>query len=177
GDDDDDSFASSGMKKNAKAARRFEKVLTALKDSPILIVPFNSGDIEGLSEKGIAWQRDAAALAAVRLAHTSKHLEKSVQISRYAHIPLCNLDSDWSTHVLDTFFARRLRDEQQVLWSGKNGKPDYGGGSMDDQLSSTLTLESMETPRCEVTIPGVYRSVCCELRIHHLVVCAIVNSH
>ena len=35
----------------------------------------------------------------------------------------------------------------------------------------------METPRCEVTIPGVYRSVCCELRIHHLVVCAIVNSH
>lgn len=176
-DDDDDSFASSGMNKNAKAARRFEKVLTALKDSPILIVPFNSGDIEGLSEKGIAWQRDAAALAAVRLAHTSKHLEKSVQISRYAHIPLCNLDSDWSTHVLDTFFARRLRDEQQVLWSGKNGKPDYGGGSMDDQLSSTLTLESMETPRCEVTIPGVYRSVCCELRIHHLVVCAIVNSH
>ena len=122
-------------------------------------------------------RRDAAQLAAIRLAHTSKHLEKSIQISRYAHIPLCNLDSDWSTHVLDTFFARRLRDEQQVLWSGKNGKPDYGGGSMDDQLSSTLTLESMESPRCELSKSGVYRSVCCELRVHHLVVCAIVNSH
>jgi DNA polymerase epsilon subunit 1 len=178
-DDDDDAFASSsaGMNKNAKAAKRFEKVLTALKDSPILIVPFNSGDVEYLGEKGIAWQRDAAELAAIRLAHTSKHLEKSIQISRYAHIPLCNLDSDWSTHVLDTFFARRLRDEQQVLWSGKNGKPDYGGGSMDDQLSSTLTLESMESPRCELSKSGVYRSVCCELRVHHLVVCAIVNSH
>ena len=178
-DDDDDAFASScaGMNKNAKAAKRFEKVLTALKDSPILVVPFNSGDIEYLSERGIAWQRDAAKLAAIRLAHTSEHLEKSIQISRYAHIPLCNLDSDWSTHVLDTFFARRLRDEQQVLWSGKNGKPDYGGGSMDDQLSSTLTLESMESPRCELSKSGVYRSVCCELRVHHLVVCAIVNSH
>ena len=178
-DDDDEAFASSGtgMNKNAKAAKRFEKVLTALKDSPILVVPFNSGDIEYLSEKGIAWQRDAAELAAIRLAHTSKHLEKSIQISRYAHIPLCNLDLDWSTHVLDTFFARRLRDEQQVLWSGKNGKPDYGGGSMDDQLSSTLTLESMESPRCELSKSGVYRSVCCELRVHHLVVCAIVNSH
>jgi len=178
-DDDDEAFASSGagMNKNAKAAKRFEKVLTALKDSPILVVPFNSGDVEYLGEKGIAWQRDAAQLAAVRLAHTSKHLEKSIQISRYAHIPLCNLDSDWSTHVLDTFFARRLRDEQQVLWSGKNGKPDYGGGSMDDQLSSTLTLESMESPRCELSNSGAYRSVCCELRIHHLVVCAIVNSH
>ena len=98
-DDDDEAFASSGtgMNKNAKAAKRFEKVLTALKDSPILVVPFNSGDVEYLGEKGIAWQRDAAQLAAVRLAHTSKHLEKSIQISRYAHIPLCNLDSDWST--------------------------------------------------------------------------------
>ena len=36
----------------------------------------------------------------------------------------------------------------------------------------------MESPRCELSNSQARaESVCCELRIHHLVVCAIVNSH
>jgi len=38
-----------------------------------------------------------------------------------------DLGADWCLHTADTFFARALRDSNQLLWTGPGGVPDLGG--------------------------------------------------
>lgn len=169
---------SSGVAPAAQAHRegvagRLGAMIPALARLPVVVVPANAADSASLPALG--WQAGAARTAAARVGAVGGWLAERVAISRYAHIPVGNLGADWCLHTADTFFARALRDTDQLLWTGPGGVPDLGGGAGDGALSGLD--DALQTVRAEVTAPGAYRCVCVELKAHHLAVCAIANAH
>ena len=152
-------------------AGRLSALMPASGRLPIIAMPPNSSD-SALDTVG--WQLDAAKIASRRITHSAQWLKEHVDIARYAHVPVGNLHADWCVHTADTFFARALADDEQVLWTGLGGVPDLGGGASGVSLSDLDGV--LEASRTEVTNVGAFRSVCVELKAHHLVVCAIVNS-
>ena len=150
---------------------RFTKLVPALARVPVVSVPSNPSDAQ---MPALGWQVAAAKTSVQRAAAHQEWLAQRVAISRYSHVPLGNLKHDWCLHVADTFFARALRDNGQLLWTGVAGAPDLGGASGDGAVGLD---DALATARAEVITPGAYRSVCVELKAHHLAVCAIANAH
>jgi DNA polymerase epsilon subunit 1 len=114
-------------------AGRLGAMIPALARLPVVTVPSNPADTTGMPVLG--WQAGAAKTAAARVGAAGGWLAERVAISRYAHIPVGNLGPDWCLHTADTFFARALRDSNQLLWTGPGGVPDLGGGAGDGSLS------------------------------------------
>jgi len=152
-------------------AGRLGAMLPASGRLPLIMVPPNSSDS---ALETVGWQLNAAKIASVRIAHSAQWLKEHIDIARYAHVPVGNLHADWCVHTADTFFARALADDEQVSWTGVGGVPDLGGGASGVSLSDLDG--AVESSRMEITNAGAHRSVCVELKAHHLVVCAIVNS-
>ncbi|GKB49505.1 DNA polymerase epsilon catalytic subunit A-like protein, partial [Tanacetum coccineum] len=86
-------------------------------------------------------------------------------------VPLDNFEQDWVIHTADIFFARALRDQQQILWVSDNGIPDLGGDNEEE------TCYSDEVNQPVLTFPGAYRKVTVELKIHNLAVNALLKSN
>jgi DNA polymerase epsilon subunit 1 len=55
-------------------------------------------------------------------------LDEVISISRYSHIPLCNLKHDRLNHVTDVLYARILKSANCISWFSLNGHPEIGGG-------------------------------------------------
>ena len=155
-------------------AGRLSALMPASGRLPIVFRPPNLSDSDLSTDAARGWQLDAAKIASARVVESAEWLKEHVEIASYAHIPVGNLKSDWWVHTADAFFARTLHDAEQVLWTGPGGEPDLGGGASAVSLSGLD--DAYGASRMEVTAPGAYRSVCVELQVHHLAVCAISKS-
>jgi DNA polymerase epsilon subunit 1 len=67
--------------------------------------------------QALGWQPAAARLAAMRTAAAEPWLKARVDMARYVHVPLGNIETDWILFSMDAFFARALREHDMV--SGK----------------------------------------------------------
>ncbi|CAL55806.1 DNA polymerase epsilon, catalytic subunit A,C-terminal [Ostreococcus tauri] len=155
-------------------AGRLGALMPASGRLPIVFRPPNLSDCDLNQDAAQGWQLDVAKTATMRITGNSEWLQRYIEVASYAHIPIGNLKSDWWVHTADTFFARSLQDDDQVLWSGPSGEPDLGGGASAVSLSGLD--DTYGATRMEVSAPGAYRSVCVELQVHHLAVCAISKS-
>ncbi|XP_073270441.1 DNA polymerase epsilon catalytic subunit A-like [Primulina huaijiensis] len=142
--------------------------LRALEDFPCVTIPANLRDSQ---YQAIGWQVLAAKNGILRCASSSQWLNARVSLSRYAHVPLGNFESDWLIHTADIFLSRALHDQQQVLWISDNGIPDLGG--IDEEVPCFID----EVTQPVLTYPGAYRKVTVELKIHHLAVNALLKSN
>ena len=158
------------------AAGRMTRLVPALARLPVTCVPADPADAR-VSAPALGWQVPLVKTALARVAAHAAWLRARVAVCRYAHIPLGNLGKDWCLHVADTFFARALRDDAQLLWTGPGGAPDLGGGAVETSPGVMDETTSMDSARAEVCAPGAYRAVCVEFKTHHLAVCAIANAH
>lgn len=70
-----------------------------------------------------------------------------------------------------SFFARALRDHQQVLWISDNGTPDLGGTNEEESCYTN------EVNQPVLNYPGAYRKVTVEFKIHNLAVNALLKSN
>ncbi|KMT05520.1 hypothetical protein BVRB_7g176430 [Beta vulgaris subsp. vulgaris] len=141
--------------------------IQALNDLPCVSIPANARDCH---YPALGWQTVAAKVAVQRCAASSQWLNERISLSRYAHVPLGNLELDWIIYTIDMFFSRALRDHQQVLWISNDGLPDLGGFSEED----SCFVDEVHQP--VVIYPGAYRKVSVELKIHHLAVNALLKS-
>eukprot|EP00850_Spirogloea_muscicola_P017955 SM000159S01786 [mRNA] locus=s159:288661:304957:+ [translate_table: standard] len=119
----------------------------------------------------LGWQQVAARIAVHRCAASGLYLREHIAMSRYAHVPLGNFEPDWVLFTADVFFARALRDNQQLLWMSNSGLPDLGGVIEEEEASF---IDEVEQP--ELVYPGAYRQVVVELKVHHLAVNALLRS-
>ncbi|XP_073146772.1 DNA polymerase epsilon catalytic subunit A-like [Henckelia pumila] len=142
--------------------------LRALEDFPCVTIPANLRDSQ---YQAIGWQVIAAKNGILRCAASSQWLNARILLSRYAHVPLGNFESDWIIHTTDIFLSRALHDQQQVLWISDNGVPDLGG--IDEEVPCFID----EVTQPVLTYPGAYRKVTVELKIHHLAVNALLKSN
>ncbi|KAJ9554747.1 hypothetical protein OSB04_009361 [Centaurea solstitialis] len=142
--------------------------IRALDDFPCVSIPSNARDSQ---YQALGWQIVAAKIGMQRCAASSRWLNERISLSRYSHVPLGNFEVDWLVHTADIFFARALRDQQQILWVSDNGIPDLGGDNEEE------TCYSDEVNQPVLTYPGAYRKVTVELKIHHLAVNALLKSN
>ncbi|XP_023756876.1 DNA polymerase epsilon catalytic subunit A [Lactuca sativa] len=142
--------------------------IRALDDFPCVSIPSNARDCHYPT---LAWQSFAAKIGMQRCAASPRWLNERISLSRYSHIPLGNFELDWLMHTADIFFARALRDHQQILWVSDNGIPDLGGDTEEE------TCYSDEVNQPVLIYPGAYRKVTVELKIHHLAVNALLKSN
>ncbi|GBG71097.1 hypothetical protein CBR_g8396 [Chara braunii] len=64
----------------------------------------------------------------------------------------------------------RLYRVKQILWMSDNGMPDLGGISEEEEASFA---DEVQQP--ELVYAGAYRTVCVELKVHHLAVNALLK--
>ncbi|GAA5795942.1 hypothetical protein HPULCUR_001307 [Helicostylum pulchrum] len=88
--------------------------------------------------------------------------EKTSQ-ARYANIPFCNIPDDPYLYMSDIMFARKLSENDMVLWWSSSNMPDLGGREEDENLN--MTSEVLST---ELSYPGAYETVCIELEVIRL---------
>ncbi|CAM6102738.1 unnamed protein product [Calypogeia fissa] len=143
------------------------QMVPLLADFPCVPIPCNARDSQ---YQALGWQPLAARLATQRCVASSIWLQERITLARYAHVPLGNFDSDWLLFTADTFFARTLRDNKQVLWISDNGVPDLGGIMEIDNGF----LAEVQQPT--ISHPGAYRNITVEFKIHHLAVNALLKS-
>ncbi|XP_057534123.1 DNA polymerase epsilon catalytic subunit A-like [Amaranthus tricolor] len=141
--------------------------IQVLNELPCVSIPANTRDSQ---YPAVGWQTVAAKIALQRCAASSQWLNERISLSRYAHVPLGNLELDWIIYTIDVFFSRALRDNQQVLWISNDGRPDLGGFGEDD----TCFVDEVNQPI--LIYPGAYRKVSVELKIHHLAINALLKS-
>ncbi|PPR80400.1 hypothetical protein GOBAR_AA40313 [Gossypium barbadense] len=142
--------------------------IQALEDFPCVSIPSNARDND---YQLLVWQQTAAKIGMQRCSASSQWLSERISLSRYAHVPLGNFQSDWLLYTADVFYSRALRDQQQVLWISDDGVPDLGGIGEED------TCFADEVCQPVITYPGAYRKVSVELKIHNLAVDALLKSN
>ncbi|KAD4583994.1 hypothetical protein E3N88_21595 [Mikania micrantha] len=138
--------------------------IRALDDFPCVNIPSRDCKYQALG-----WQIVAAKFGMHRCATSSRWLNERIALSRYSHVPLGNIEQDWRIHTADVFFARALRDREQVmLWISDNGNPDFGV----DNEEETCYFDEVNQP--VLTCDGAYQKVTVELKIHNLAVNALI---
>lgn len=146
------------VESNVSTESVFGKAL-AIRQLPVVNVPFYAGDEQFPS---IGWQMPALKKAISRCGSLAKWLRERIDVSRWAHIPIGNFESDWVLHAADVFFGRSLRDSDQVLWVDKDCSPDLGVGQVRFKQSCflpILTLSARAHMFCMLlfSIPGTPR--------------------
>lgn len=154
---------------SAPDADRLRHALPALADFPCAAMPPPGGD----AYPALSWQLPAARAAARRMVAAPAWLAARLQAARYAHLPLASIGEDWVVDACDALFARQLRDAGHLLWAADPAQPDPGGRPRDVAEASVLREGHAAA---EVSAPGAYRSVCVEVRVSHLAVCAVLEA-
>lgn len=75
------------------------------------------------------------------------------------------------SNLIDVSYARRLQQNNVVLWWSNGPRPDHAGYEKDDV---TGPLEKVSMP--SVNMPGTYPTVCIELEVRNLSINTILTS-
>ena len=101
----------------------------------------------------LGWLKRAGALFVQRALQISRWYSTSIELARYTQVPIGNFETDFAVFLSDVFFARRLRQNDCVLWYSDNMKPDLGGNEDDDNAFNSEIVNPDKTyPDCVETI-------------------------
>ncbi|OJJ99266.1 hypothetical protein ASPACDRAFT_1901862 [Aspergillus aculeatus ATCC 16872] len=139
-----------------------------LKEYPILPVKPEVSDME---LPPLGWQTFVARRLVTHYLYLSAWVEHMTLLARYGDVPLCNLENDDPRFMIDISYARRLQQNNVVLWWSSNPKPDHAGYEKDD---ITGPLEKVPMP--SVNMPNAYTTVCIELEVRNLAINTILTS-
>uniref|UniRef100_A0A1D2A3C0 DNA polymerase epsilon catalytic subunit n=1 Tax=Auxenochlorella protothecoides TaxID=3075 RepID=A0A1D2A3C0_AUXPR len=148
--------------------------LPSLRDWPTTAV---STPAQAVPFPALGWQLPALRAAASQALACPAWLEARLQAARYAHLPVASMGRDWAIDAADALFARQLRAAGHLLWVSTPDAATAGGSlaARPPDRAEALLLEEQRT-RTEVAAPGVYRTVCCEVRLTHLAVNAVLEA-
>ncbi|KAI8979603.1 hypothetical protein BDF20DRAFT_870600 [Mycotypha africana] len=90
-------------------------------------------------------------------------IDEKISQAQYANIPFCNIPNDPYLFMSDIMFARKLMQNDMVLWWSASPMPDLGGREEDESLAVTSELVNTE-----LNEPGAYETICMEMDIGRL---------
>ncbi|CAK7210323.1 DNA polymerase epsilon catalytic subunit [Sporothrix bragantina] len=94
-----------------------------------------------------------------------------VGLARYGDVPVCNLERDDPRFLIDVAYARRLQNNNVVLWWSGSPRPDHAGYEKDDVAGP---LETVALPK--INNPGTFASVCIDIEVRNLAINTILTS-
>ncbi|KAG0692675.1 DNA polymerase epsilon catalytic subunit A [Chionoecetes opilio] len=121
------------------------------------------------------WQHKGVRVMVRHFLGVNQLLSKSVEQSRYFHIPVGNLPRDTTSFGADLFYARHLQKHNTVLWASQGPRPDLGGHEHDDNRP-VIEIEG-STATSQLNHPNCYSTVCAELDVDALAVTAVLQAN
>ncbi|KAL1683463.1 hypothetical protein EV122DRAFT_286219 [Schizophyllum commune] len=115
------------------------------------------------------WQSHVAHKMNARYFAMGPWLDRLIATAQYFDVPIGHLDGDQPLVVSDISFARRLVQQDMVLWWSPGENPDLGGIECDRRPTDDF-------PRTEFMSPGAYPNVCLEITIRNLAVNSVLHS-
>ena len=148
---------------------QFMGMPTLVNEFPYIKCPQVDSDNE---YPALDWVRFACKNMTLRMGEMGPYLKDKVNYSRYAYVPVCNLEGDAPLFIIDTLYARTLALSKHVLWYSDSTKPDLGGHEERDYR--LYFQEEVENP--EVCHRGFYRGYTAEIDLSILAVNTILQS-
>ncbi|KAL8740732.1 MAG: hypothetical protein Q9190_006593, partial [Brigantiaea leucoxantha] len=119
----------------------------------------------------LGWQGLVAKRLVTRYLTVGSWISHLIELARYGDIPLCNLERDDPSFLIDVAYARRLQRSNVVLWWSGSPLPDHAGYEKDHAWGS---MEKVDMSA--INNPGTYSSVCIELDVRNLTINTLLTS-
>ncbi|CRG85659.1 DNA polymerase epsilon subunit 1 [Talaromyces islandicus] len=148
--------------------RKLSHEIPILKEYPILAVKPEMSDMD---MPPLGWQSFIAKRLVTHYLYLGSWVQHIISLARYGDVPICNLESDDPRYLIDIAYARRLQQNNVVLWWSAGPRPDHAGYEKDDILGA---LETVEMP--SINMPGTYATVSIELEVRNLAINTILTS-
>ncbi|KAK0199787.1 hypothetical protein DFS33DRAFT_1388090 [Desarmillaria ectypa] len=151
---------------SSKDQSYFDRLLTKLSKFPVLSMTKARGphtlDV-------FPWQAHVAQKMLNRYLSLGPWLDRMISLADYYDVPIGHIEGDQPLLLSDISFARRLVQNDMVLWWSPGEQPDLGGIENDQRLSE-------EFPTTEFQSPGCYSNVCLEITVRNLAVNSVLHS-
>ncbi|KAK7026722.1 DNA polymerase epsilon catalytic subunit [Paramarasmius palmivorus] len=115
------------------------------------------------------WQSHVVQKMLNRCLSLGSWLDQLVVLADYYDIPIGHIEGDQPLFTADLTFARKLAQQDMILWWSPSDKPDLWGIENDKRPTDEL-------PATEFSVPRVYSNVCLELTLRNLAVNSVIHS-
>ncbi|KAK3935118.1 DNA polymerase epsilon catalytic subunit A [Diplogelasinospora grovesii] len=119
----------------------------------------------------LGWQSVVARRLVNHYLSLGSWITHMTTLARYGDVPLCNLERDDPRFLIDVAYARRLQQNNVVLWWSSSPRPEHAGYEKDDVVGP---LDQVSMP--SANNPGTYASVCIDLDVRNLAINTILTS-
>ncbi|WVN90957.1 DNA polymerase epsilon catalytic subunit A [Cryptococcus depauperatus CBS 7841] len=96
-------------------------------------------------------------------------IKEQIEIASHYDIPIGNLGADTAVFLADIEFARRLKQQDMLIWWSSTPRPDLGGSEDDTNISEDL-------PSPQISAHGCYSSTVLEMELSDLAINAVLQS-
>ena len=151
---------------SSKDQSYFDRLAPKLVKFPVLMMSQVKGP-HSLDQ--FPWQNHVGAKMLGRYLSLGAWLDRMVALAEYYDVPIGHVEGDQPLYLADISFARRLVQQDIVLWWSPSDSPDLGGIENDRRPSEPL-------PKTDFQSSGVFSNVCLEVKVRNLAVDAVLQS-
>lgn len=144
----------------------FERSVAKLSKFPIFSMPQTKGPH---SLDVFPWQSHVGQKLLSRYLGLGTWLDRMASLADYYDVPIGHIEGDQPLLLADLSFARRLVQQDVVLWWSPGDWPDLGGIENDRR-----PVESF--PKTDFQTSGIFSNVCLEITVRNLAVDAVLQS-
>ncbi|CAN6606997.1 DNA polymerase epsilon catalytic subunit A [Trichomonascus vanleenenianus] len=145
---------------------RLKKLVRNINEFPLFTLPPVSIDMPSLN-----WQRECSVRINKQFFALAKWISHVRGLADYGNVPIGNISGDDYSFLTDVIYARKLKENNIVLWWSPMPIPDNGGSEKDDVLKA---VDDLNLP--VVNNPGMYTKVCIDIDIRNLAVNTILTA-
>ncbi|PPQ88162.1 hypothetical protein CVT25_005127 [Psilocybe cyanescens] len=151
---------------SSKDVSYFERTMPKLAKFPIFCMSQARGPH---SLDVFPWQSHVGQKMLSRYLSLGIFIDRMVSLADYYDVPIGHIEGDQPLILADISFARRLVQQDMVLWWSPGDWPDLGGIENDRRQTESL-------PKTDFQSSGVYSNVCLEITVRNLAVNSVLQS-
>ena len=151
---------------SSKDQSYFERLTPKMTKFPILMMSPAKGPH---SLDVFPWQSHVGQKMLSRYLSLGTWFDRMVSLADYYDVPIGHIEGDQPLFLSDVTFARRLVQQDMVLWWSPGDWPDLGGVENDRRQTEPL-------PKTDFQSSGVYSNVCLEVTVRNLAVNSVLQS-
>lgn len=151
---------------SSKDQSYFDRYTPKLAKFPVLSMPQAKGPH---SLDVFPWQSHVGQKMLSRYLSLGTWLDRMVSLADYYDVPIGHIEGDQPLLLADISFARRLVQQDMILWWSPSDLPDLGGVENDRRQTEPLA-------KTDFQCSGVYTNVCLEVTVRNLAVNSVLQS-
>ena len=151
---------------SSKDQAYFERFSPKLSKFPIFSMPQAKGPH---SLDLFPWQSHVGQKMLSRYLSLGAWIDRMASLADYYDVPIGHIEGDQPLLLADISFARRLSQQDMVLWWSPSDWPDLGGTETDRKPMEPLSKTDFQSS-------GIFSNVCLEITVRNLAVDAVLQS-